>query len=633
MFSLPQNAFKVFEKITHRHMCFRNCIQCLNYSSFRNNHAYYEDPVDFYAQRENVISWTSKISGLVRKNQPNEAVGLFKKMLENEERPNYVTVLSVIRAVGALDCEGMIRVVHALVIKMGFESEVSVLTALLGCYSMYDMGIVWKLFYRIPSKDVVLWSAMVSACVRNGQYFEALEFFRDMQCHGVQPNHVSIVSVLPACADLGVLSLGKEIHGFSIKSVFYCLRNVQNSLVDMYAKCRNLEASIRVFKVIWKKDTISWRTIIRGCIENECPKKALSIFLKMRLSCFEPNETIIRDIVVASSQAEEHKFGLAFHCYILKGGFLAFVLVGTVLMQMYSKFGEESSARTIFDQLNHIDLIAWSVMISVYAQGRNPHNAFDTLKQMQSMNEKPNEITFVSLLQACSSIGSQELGESIHAHVIKAGYSMNAYLQSTLIDLYCKFGRIKQGKALFDEIPTKDLICWSSMIKGYGMNGCGTEALKTLSNMLDCGVKPNDIVFISVLSACGQCGLEYEGRSWFHSMAAKYGITPKLPHYACMVDLLSRRGKIEEALEFVRKMPVKPDKRIWGTLLACCRSTHGSIEIAEFVIEQLVALDPHNTSHYVFLSDLYAEHGRCEGVERLAKLMDEKELRKTLGAA
>ena len=182
MFTHPRNALKLFEKITHRHICLRNSIHCVNYSSLHNN---YEDPVGFYAQRENVVSWTSKISGLVRKNQPNEAVELFKKMLENEERPNYVTVLSVIRAVGALDWEGMMWVVHALVIKMGFESEVSVLTALLGCYSLYDMGIVSKLFHQIPSKDVVLWSAMVSACVRNKQYFEALEFFRDMQCHDV----------------------------------------------------------------------------------------------------------------------------------------------------------------------------------------------------------------------------------------------------------------------------------------------------------------------------------------------------------------------------------------------------------------------------------------------------------------
>lgn len=624
MIYLSHNALRVFEKITHRHVCLRNFIFALNYSSLRNNYAYYEDPVEFYAQRENVVSWTSKISGLVRKNQPNEAVGLFKKMLWNEERPNYVTVLSVIRAVGALEWEDTLLVVHALGIKMGFASEVSVQTALLGCYSVYDMGIVWKLFHQIPSKDVVSWSAMVSACVRNGQYSEALKFFRDMQCHGVQPNHVTIVSILSAFADLGVLSLGKEIHGFSIKRVFYCLRNVQNSLVDMYAKCRNLEASIRVFKDILKKDIISWRTIIRGCIENECPKKALYIFLKMRLSCFELNETIIRDTVVASSHAEENKFGLAFHCYTLKSGFLAFVSVGTALMQMYIKFGEEESARTIFDPLNHKDLIAWSAMISAYAQGRNPHNALDTFKQMQSMNEKPNEITFVSLLQACSSMGSQELGESIHAHVIKAGYSLNAYLTSAFIDLYCKFGRIKQGKALFDELPTKDLICWSSMIRGYGMNGCGTEALKTFSSMLDCGVKPNDIVFISVLSACSQCGLENEGWSWFHSMEAKYGITPKLPHYACMVDLLSRHGNIRAALEFVREMPVEPDKRIWGVLLARCRSTCRPIEIAEFVVERLVSLDPQNTSHYVILSDLYAEQGRWEDVERLAKLVSKK---------
>ncbi|KAK9273956.1 hypothetical protein L1049_018768 [Liquidambar formosana] len=375
-------------------------------------------------------------------------------MLMDEPRPNYVTVLSVIRAVDALRSEDMTRGIHGLVIKMGLESEVPVVTALLSVYSVWDMAVLWELFDQIPTKDVVLWSALVSLCAKNGQYVEAFESFREMQYYGVQANHVSIVSILPACADLGALSYGKQIHGFSIKRVIYSFTNVQNSLVHMYSKCRNFEASIRVFYGIQKKDLISWKIMIHGCIENEYPREALILFSKMQPSCFEPNETILQGTIGASSQAEELYFGLALHCYILKSGFLAFVSIGTALLQMYAKFGEVDSARILFDQLHQKDLIAWSAMISTYAHSGHPLNAMDTFKQMQSTNEKPNEITFVSLLQACSSVGAQELGESIEAYVTKAGYLSNAFMISALIDLYCKFGRINRGRSLFDEIPT-----------------------------------------------------------------------------------------------------------------------------------------------------------------------------------
>lgn len=156
------------------------------------------------------------------------------------------------------------------------------------------------------------------------------------------------------------------------------------------------------------------------------------------------------------------------------------------------------------------------------------------------------------------------------------------------------------------------------MINGYGLNGCGDEALETFSEILAWGVKPNEVVFISVLSACSHCGLEHEGWNYFSSTEQKCGIIPKRPaHHACMVDLLTRRGNVEGALQFVNKMPVEPDKRNWGALLAGCRSTHGSIEIAELVAERFVGLDQQNTSYYMILSNLYADQVRWGDVERL----------------
>ncbi|XP_022147491.1 pentatricopeptide repeat-containing protein DOT4, chloroplastic isoform X1 [Momordica charantia] len=598
-------------------------------TSSNKKQAYYEDPVGFYAQREDVISWTSKITNLVRTGQSEAAFGFFKTMFANGHRPNHVTMLSVIRAIDALSWESMNEVVHGGVIKMGFESEVAVSTALLGFYSNRDIGTVWKLFYQIPYKDIVLWSAMISACVKNGQFIEALDLFREMQYQGVQPNHVSIVSVLPACADSGVISLGKEIHGFSMRRDFYSLVNIQNSLMDMYSKCRNLEASIRVLKMMRKKDMVSWRTVTNACIQNNCPSKAFKIFSRMRSFGFELGKTMMLAIIAAVLLVEELLLGLAVHCYALKGGFLCFIAVGTEILQMYAKFGHLGLAKLIFDELVDKDIIAWSAMISAYSHGEDPLNAIQTFKMMQSTNEKPNEITFVSLVNACSSLGAQELGESIHAHIMKSGCSSNTHLMSAFVDLYCTLGRIKQGKHVFDEISTKDLICWSTMIKGYGMNGCGNEALDTFSDMLSCGLKPNGVLFVSLLSACAQCGIEKEGWVWFRSMIDKYNITPTVAHYACMVDLLVRQGKIREAVEFVKKMPVEPDTRIWGALFTGCKLTHGFPDIVDSIVEQLTAMEPNNSNFYAMLLDFCAEEGRWEDADRVRKLINEKGSMKT----
>ncbi|KAE8703690.1 Beta-amylase 2 isoform 1 [Hibiscus syriacus] len=396
-------------------------------------------------------------------------------LLMSNQRTNYVTILSLIKAFDALNWDALVMMVHGMVVRMGFISELSVLIALIGFYSVYNMGTCWSLFHQLPDKDVVLWSAIVAACVKNKDYLKALELFRRMQIFGLKVNHVSIISILPACANLGALRLGREIHGFIVRRLFYRVVSVQNSLVDMYAKCRSLETGIRVFDGMLKKDLVSWRIVIRGYIENELWSKT----------------------------------GSAFHCYILKRGFLDFVSIATALLQMYAKFGMVGSARSVFDHIGSKDVIAWNAMIMF------PLNAVDTFTQMFWLNMKPDYFSLISLLQTCSLMSSQEasneLGDSIHAFIEKVGYSRNVYLSSALIDFYCRSGRVKQGRALFDEVPIKDLICWSSMINGYGLNGYGVEALETFSNMLDCGIKPNEIIFLSVLSVCSHHGLEYEG--------------------------------------------------------------------------------------------------------------------------
>ncbi|EYU32118.1 hypothetical protein MIMGU_mgv1a019324mg, partial [Erythranthe guttata] len=496
------------------------------------------DPVEYFEQNDIPRSWSFRISSLVSENRSEEAIGLFKAMLVSGDRPNFVTVLSVVKAVGSLGSKDLACGIHGYSIKTGLiDSQVAIVTALVGVYSCWDMRSAWKLFNRARNKDVVMCSAMVFACVSNGEHSEALKLFKEMLLCGILPNHVTLSSILPVCAGLVKPNLGREIHGYSIKRSLYCHTILWNSILDMYSKCRDLEAALRVFKHMQNKDMVSWRIMIRGCVVNNKPKKALEIFRELRAYSAEKLDEYI-------------------------------------------------------------------------------------------MQERPNEFTFVSLLLACTSLDAIELGESVHSQITKNGYSTNTFLTSALIDMYCKFGRTRQGKSVFDENTTNDFVCWSSMINGYAINGCGNEVLECFSDMLSHGIEPNDVIFVSVLSACSHCGLEYEGWRWFLAMEAKYCIKPKLAHYACMVDMLSRQGNVEEALEFVNKMPMEPDKRIWGAILAGCRNSYGCNEVLEFVAKKLISLDPENTNYYVVLSNMYAEQGRWEEAEKLRNMIDTKSLKK-----
>lgn len=591
------------------------------------------DPFEHFEENDVLKTWTSRISSLVRENRPREAVDLFKLMLINEHRPNFVTVVSLVKAAVSLGSKDLTRGIHAYSVKMGvIESQVEVVTALVGVYSSWDMKSAWRLYEETPRRDVVLCSSMVSALVSRGEYVEAFKLFKEMLLSGVQPNYITFLSLFYACAESGALERGIEIHGYCIQSLFYDHTALQNSILGMYSRCGDLKAALDVFERMQNKDVVSWRIILRGCVENERPWKAMEIFLKLLAFCAEKvDEYIILEIIGAYRQLDKNYLRNGFHSRVLKTGLSSYVSVSTELLQVYAKFGDIESARNLFDQLNWKDVVSWSVMIAAYAQSAQSYMGFEVLREMELADQKPNEFTYIGLLQACTSLEALEIGKSMHARVIKDGYSANAYLTSALIDLYSKFGKIRRAEAVFDASTTKDFICWSSMINGYAINGYGEKVLECFSNMLSSGIKPNDVVFVSVLSACSHCGLEYEGWNLFHAMEKKYRIRPKLAHYACMVDMLSRQGNIEEALQFVNNMPVKPDKRIWGSILAGCRNSHGPNANLEDIAKKLISLEPENASYYVILSNLYAEQGRWKEVEKLRNLIYTKALKKFAG--
>ncbi|KZV47527.1 hypothetical protein F511_14599 [Dorcoceras hygrometricum] len=296
------------------------------------------------------------------------------------------------------------------------------------------------------------------------------------------------------------------------------------------------------------------------------------------------------------------------------------------------KRGDVDSAYKIFEQMPERNVRSWTAMISAFVQCGKPKEATYMFTKMEEEGVKANEVTVVAVLAACADLGALDLGTRIHEYSHKSGFQRNIHICNTLIDMYIKCGCLKYAHEVFESIKEPTVISWSAMIQGLAIHGHAEQALEFFSRMIQTGVKPNVVTFIGLLHACSHLGLINEGRAYFCSMTRDYGIPPTIEHYGCMADLLSRAGLLEEAYEFIKKMPIQPNSAVWGAVLGGCK-VHKNIEMAEVAIEHLLELDPYNDGYYVVLANIFAEAKKWEDAARVRKLMTSRGLRKTLGCS
>lgn len=321
--------------------------------------------------------------------------------------------------------------------------------------------------------------------------------------------------------------------------------------------------------------------------------------------------------------------------------------LGTCIIDIGSmcKRGQLNEALGVLHQMNQkgisVDFNTYASLLQAcgnaktltqgYAQHGPPAEALNLLHQMQVAGMTPDMVTLTSVLPACAHLAALQQGKEIHDYVIRRGFEFDVIVMSALIDMYAKCGIVKFARHLFDRMPRRDVVSWNSMILAYGMHGYGKDALVLFDLMQQADAKPNRITFINVLSACSHAGLLDEGFECF-GMIQDYGITPSLEHYACIVDLLGRAGRLDEAHDFIKRMPVQPDVDLWGALLGACK-IHGNIELGEHVAACILHLEPENTGHYILLSNTYAASGRWDDVEKVRKMMKGRCLKKTPGCS
>ncbi|KDP37311.1 hypothetical protein JCGZ_06765 [Jatropha curcas] len=495
--------------------------------------------------------------------------------------------------------------------------------------SCHLMAVKTKLYHHLLQS-----STNSTSTPANTSWNKSLFAYLEMLRSGSFPDAFAFPFALKSCAALSLPVTGKQIHGHVIKTGCLLEPFVQTSLISMYGKCFLIDNARKVFDENPQSSTlmVCYNALISGYSFNLRLKDTVSLFNEMREMGMEINRVTMLGLIPICGIPGKMELGMSVHACCAKFGFDVDLSVGNCLLTMYVKCGEINSGRKIFNEIPEKELITWNAMINGYAQNGLANNVLELYKEMKSIGFSPDPITLVGVLSSCAHLGALSVGCEIEQQIKICGFGSNPLLNNALLNMYARCGNLVKARDIFDRMPVKSVVSYTAMIGGYGNHGLGEIATELFDDMIRSGIRPDRAAFLSVLCACSHAGLTNEGLYYFRMMHREYQLQPGPEHYSCMVDLLGRAGKLNDARELIESMQVKPDGAVWGALLGACK-IHKNLELAELAFERIIELEPTNIGYYVLLSNIYAQAGNLEGMLRVRVMMRKRKLKKEPGCS
>lgn len=462
------------------------------------------------------------------------------------------------------------------------------------------------LFCRTENPSVFTWHAIITAHVIHGEHAMALALFQHMQLDDVDPDKHVYTCVLRACANLGALKQGMLLHDQLVRQLFDVELVVLNSLVDLYAKCKSLDEAYKVFCKSPDPDVVSWSTIIAGYAQIGQSSYALELFETMQGKGIHPDRVSYLSILKACCGVGAISVGKVFHSQAIRDGLQSDITIGNTLIDMYVKCGSLEEAQKVFEHLPHRDVVSWASMITAYLEHGRGFSAVDCFDKMREEGVELDRVTFLFLLKACGSIGALRKGRVVHEHIIRGGLESNVVVGSTVIDMYAKCGSFREAHADLNRLRSRNTVSWNALIAGYADRGNYRMALQCFKALLSEGLHPIATTFTSILTACSHGGCVKDGYEHFESMKNYYGITPITDHLYCLVDLLSRAGRLDDAIKVLNSIPAaRKDGSGWMSLLTACKKYNNAV-VGRECFNHIKELDPTDASCYMMMSSIYA---------------------------
>ncbi|KAG5034329.1 putative pentatricopeptide repeat-containing protein [Glycine soja] len=524
--------------------------------------------------------------------------------------------------------------VHGVVEKLGFRRDLVLSNDLIDMYAKCGtVDFACMMFDRMPERNVVSWTALMCGYLQNSDAKTTLLLFVKMGRSDVKPNEFTLSTSLKACGVLGIPWNGMQIHGVCAKSNFDWVPVVGNSMIDMYSKCGMVGEAARVFNTLPVRNVISWNAMIAGYTNERNGEEALNLFREMREKGEVPDGYTYSSSLKACSCADAAGEGMQIHAALIRHGFpyLAQSAVAGALVDLYVKCRRMAEARKVFDRIEEKSVMSWSTLILGYAQEDNLKEAMDLFRELRESRHRMDGFVLSSIIGVFADFALLEQGKQMHAYTIKVPYGLlEMSVANSVLDMYMKCGLTVEADALFREMLERNVVSWTVMITGYGKHGIGNKAVELFNEMQENGIEPDSVTYLAVLSACSHSGLIKEGKKYFSILCSNQKIKPKVEHYACMVDLLGRGGRLKEAKNLIEKMPLKPNVGIWQTLLSVCRM-HGDVEMGKQVGEILLRREGNNPANYVMVSNMYAHAGYWKESEKIRETLKRKGLKKEAG--
>lgn len=582
-------------------------------------------------QNTDTISWTMMISSLVEARKWREALQFYSEMIQAGVPPNEFTFVKLLGASSFLGLE-FGKVIHSNIIVRGIPLNVVLKTSLVDFYSKFSkMEDAVRVLNSTGEQDVFLWTSVVSGFVRNLRAKEAIGTFIEMRGLGLQPNNFTYSAILSLCSSVQSLDLGKQIHSQTIQVGLEDSTDVGNALVDMYMKCSasEVEAS-RVFRAMISPNVVSWTTLIIGLVDHGFEQDCFGLLREMITLGVEPNVVTLSGVLLACSKLKSTRQVLEIHGYLLRRRNIdSESIVGNSLVDAYASSDKVAYAWNVARSMDRRDNITYTSLVTRFNELGKHEMALSVINHMYGDAIRMDQLSLPGFISASANLGALETGKHLHCYAVKSGYSSSVSVLNSLIDMYGKCGSLKDAKKAFEEIANPAVISWNGLVSSLASNGCISSALSAFEEMRMKGTEPDSVTFLILLSACSNGRLTEMGLEYFQSMKEIYSIEPQIEHYVHLVGILGRAGRLEEATGVVETMPLRPNARIFKTLLRACRY-HGNLSLGEDMANKGLALAPSDPAFYILLADLYNESGKPELSQKTRNLMAEKGVSKKL---
>ncbi|KAK4490864.1 hypothetical protein RD792_001579 [Penstemon davidsonii] len=474
---------------------------------------------------------------------------------------------------------------------------------------------------------------------KSGKLDEALTLL--LQPHLSKTHNLdSYATFLHTCISRKSIHHGRTLylHLLESKDAENLLKNpiLKSKFITLFSACGRLDEANRAFRhgiedMGYVPESVFVAMVI-GFSKNGKFREALLVYCDMLSLGVETGNFAFSVALKACSSVLNLRIGKAVHAQILKNGEEPDQVVYNALLKLYTECGSFEDVAKVFDVMPERNIATWNSLLSCFVKKDKVFESLETFRKMQRGKLGFSWVSLTTILAACARLTALYIGKEVHGQIVKSTECPDILVQNSLLDMYAKCGMTEYCREVFKGMKSKDITSWNTMINCYAINGFMEEAMETFEEMIKAGYKADEVTFISLLSGCSHTGMVSEGQTLFNKMRSVFRINPNLEHYACLVDLLGRTGRVEDALEVVKKMPMKPSGSIWGSLLNSCR-LHGYVLLAEAIAKKLFEIEPTNPGNYVMLSNIYANAGMWDEVKLIRELMEKRGIKKQAGCS